>query len=984
MKTYNIHGMSCMGCVQKVEGILQEIDGVREAVVDLEKGTARIVMDDDISLNSLQEALTVAGTAYTITEPSIQKEIDESAMNNYNIHGMSCMGCVQKVEEILHKVDGVREAVVDLEKGTATLVSDDDISLNSLQEALTVAGTAYTITEPSIQKEIDDSVKKTYRIHGMSCMGCVKHVEEILRKVGGIKKAVVDLEEGSATLVMDGDISLDQLQEVFNADDGQYSIHPLSTPKEVKKKKQNNHPSHKGIYYCPMHCEGDKTYDSPGDCPVCGMDLVEDVSSSSSTDQYTCPMHPEVISDQPGECPICGMDLVPLTRKVKDSTESKLIKKFWIALGFTLPIFLIAMSEMISDNPLYRIMHPIYWNYIQLLLSLPVVFYATWMFFQRAWKSILTMNLNMFTLIGIGAGIAWIFSVFALIFPNSFPDVFKTHQGNVHVYFEAATVILTLVLLGQVLEARAHNRTSSAIQSLVELMPSSATVIRNNIEMVIQINEIQIGDLIRVKPGEKIPVDGKIVEGSSYIDESMITGEPIPVDKDVDDSVTTGTLNGNQSFVMRAEKIGSETLLAKIIEMVKDASRSKAPIQKIADKVAGYFVPIVILVSVITFAIWVIYGPSPAYVYGLVNAIAVLIIACPCALGLATPMSIMVGMGKGASSGVLIKNAAALEEMNKVNTLIVDKTGTLTEGKPKVELVEAVDGFIESEVIQSMVSLNQYSEHPLARAMVEYGKEKSQIFKSVEGFKSITGKGVQATIDGKFAVLGNEKILADHGIPLSEKIISQVKHYQSQGKTVSYLGMDGKLMGYVSIYDPIKESSAQAIAELKAQGIEIVMLTGDQRNTAQAVAEELNIDRYIAECLPEDKLNEIKSLQKKGKIVAMVGDGINDAPALAQANIGIAMGTGSDVAIENAGITLVQGNLRGVAKAINLSHKTVRNIKENLFLAFVYNTVGIPIAAGVLYPVFGLLLSPMIAALAMSLSSVSVISNALRLRKIKI
>jgi Cu2+-exporting ATPase len=643
-----------------------------------------------------------------------------------------------------------------------------------------------------------------------------------------------------------------------------------------------------------------------------------------------------------------------------------------------------AMSEMLNNNPLYDIMEQKYWNWIQFALSIPVVFYATWMFFRRAWTSIKTLNLNMFTLIGIGSGIAWIFSVFAMIFPNVFPEDFKTSEGNVFVYFEATTVILTLVLLGQLLEAKAHSQTSGAIKELLKLVPSTATLVIDGIDKVIAIDKIEKGNLLRVKPGEKIPVDGSIIEGHSSIDESMITGEPIPVDKNVDDKVSSGTINGTKSFIMKAEKVGSETLLSQIIHMVNNASRSKAPIQKLADRISKYFVPIVMIVSVITFIIWAVFGPEPAYVFAFVNAIAVLIIACPCALGLATPMSVMVGVGRGAQSGVLIKNAEALEKMNKVDTLIVDKTGTITEGKPSVEKVIATDSIDESILVQYITSLNQYSEHPLAAAIVNYGKSKNSSITKVSDFEAVAGKGVIGKVENKNIALGNDNLLKQYTITISESLSNKVIVEQEQGKTVSYIAIDNKAVGYVTIFDAIKTTSQNAIKELQNNGVDVIMLTGDNKNTAKSVAKQLNLKHFKAECLPQDKLNEIKMLQNKGKIVAMAGDGINDAPALAQSDVGIAMDKGTDVAIESASITLVKGDLQGIVKAKKLSHAVVKNIKQNLFFAFIYNVLGVPIAAGILYPFFGLLLSPMIAALAMSFSSVSVIVNALRLRNIKI
>ena len=827
-----------------------------------------------------------------------------------------------------------------------------------------------------------------YYIHGMNCNGCRSHVEEILSKVEGVSKAKVDLEKSDAIIEMESHIPLKSFQEALKSEGYRYSIHNSVEDHQYSKAEKKEQPIGKGtgVFYCPMHCEGDKIYDKLGDCPVCGMDLVEEISLTSKSALFTCPIHPEIMNDEPSSCPICGMDLVLLETDIseEDKTYKKLLKKFGIAVAFTLPIFLIAMSEMLDKNPLYAILDQKQWNWIQFVLSFPVVFYATSMFFKRAWTSIKTMNLNMFTLIGIGSGIAWLFSVFAMLFPEVFPQDFKTSDGNVFVYFEAATVILTLVLLGQLLEARAHGQTSGAIKELLKLVPSTATLVADGGDRIIAIDKIKQGNLLRVKPGEKIPVDGRVVEGYSSIDESMITGEPIPVDKNVGDQISSGTINGTKSFIMKAEKVGSETLLSQIIQMVNTASRSKAPIQKLADRISKYFVPIVLLVSLITFTVWVNFGPEPAYVYAFINAIAVLIIACPCALGLATPMSVMVGVGRGAQSGVLIKNAEALEKMNTVDILIVDKTGTITEGKPSVEKVIATNAEEETKLVHYITSLNQYSEHPLAEAIVNYGKSKKVSISKVNDFEAITGKGVSGTVGDKKVALGNAKLLEQFSIVITETLAKEVKAEQQQGKTVSYITEENEAVGYVSIFDAIKKTSEKAIKELQNNGVEVIMLTGDNKNTAKAVAEQLNLKHYKAECLPEDKLNEIKTLQQQGKIVAMAGDGINDAPALAQSDVGIAMGTGTDVAIESATITLVKGDLRGIVKAKKLSHDVVKNIKQNLFFAFVYNVVGVPIAAGVLYPVFGLLLSPMIAALAMSFSSVSVIANALRLRNIKI
>ena len=832
-------------------------------------------------------------------------------------------------------------------------------------------------------------MKHTYHVKGMTCNGCRSHVEETLSKVKGVSLVKVNLEKAEATIEMESHIPIETFQKVLKNDGGRYSIHSNGEHHHSKiEVKDNQKDKGTGVFYCPMHCEGDKTYDQPGDCPVCGMDLVEEQNLSSATvEQWTCPMHPEIVRDEAGACPICGMDLVPMQPDLssEEKTYKKLLKKFKISVAFTLPIFLIAMSEMLTNNPLYDILEQKYWNWIQFALSVPVVFYATWMFFERAYKSIKTWNLNMFTLIGIGAGVAWLFSVMGMLFPDVFPSQFKTESGAVHVYFEAATVILTLVLLGQLLEARAHSKTNSAVKELLKLAPNKAIKIIDGEEIEVSIDDIKLSDILKVKPGDKIPVDGVITEGDTSIDESMITGEPIPVNKSQGDQVSSGTINGNKSFMMKAEKVGSDTLLSQIIHMVNDASRSRAPIQNLADKVSGYFVPIVVIISLITFAVWSIWGPEPVYVYAFVNAIAVLIIACPCALGLATPMSVMVGVGKGAQNGVLIKNAEALEKMDKVDTLIIDKTGTITEGKPTVEKIGAFnDNISESGVLQYIVSLNSNSEHPLAEATVKYGKEREAKILKSDGFSAVTGKGVEASIKDKKVALGNPKMMEYVDAEITTAMQEEANSYQKQGKTVSYLAVDKSVVGYVVIGDKIKESSAKAIKELQDQGIDVIMLTGDNHDTAQAVASELNLADFKASMLPEDKLKEVEKLQQDGKVVAMAGDGINDAPALAKSDVGVAMGTGTDVAIESAMITLVKGDLHGIVKARNLSHAVMKNIRQNLFYALVYNTLGVPIAAGVLFPFFGILLSPMIAALAMSFSSVSVIANALRLRTINV
>lgn len=739
----------------------------------------------------------------------------------------------------------------------------------------------------------------------------------------------------------------------------------------------------KGKYYCPMRCEGDKTYDEPGDCPVCGMHLNKEESSQPSNVVYTCPMHPEVKQDHPGSCPKCGMDLVPekgAEPSEEEKAYKKMAKKFWLSVALSIPVFIIAMSDFFSFLHLQDLASKKVWEWVEFALASPVVFYTGWSFFKRGWSSIRRRSPNMWTLISIGVGAAYLFSVFGLLVPGLFPPQFKDAQGNVHVYFEAAAVILTLVLLGQVLELRAHSKTNSAIKSLLNLVPPIAHRLKNGEEEEVALEDVQVGDVLRVRPGEKVPVDGIITEGNAVIDESMITGESIPAEKSKDDKVTGGTINGKTSFEMRADKVGSDTLLAQIIEMVNEASRSRAPIQKLADVVAKYFVQIVVSIALITFAVWAIWGPEPAYVYAFVNAVSVLIVACPCALGLATPMSIMVGTGRGAQSGVLVKDARAIEEMNKVDTLIIDKTGTITEGKPSLKSYQSFGDLSDEEVLQLAASIDSYSEHPLAEAIVKGAKEKGLELKKVTDFESVTGKGVQANYKGKKVGLGNERLCDDFGIQVTNQEKQTIKEWQSVGQTVMYLLIENEVAGIVSVADTIKSTSAKAIQNLQNRGVKVLMFTGDNYLTAKAVAEELHLDGYQADCLPDDKYKKVKELQDQGHVVAMAGDGINDAPALAQANIGIAMGTGTDIAMQSAEITLVKGDLSGIDRARDLSEKVMRNIKQNLFFAFVYNSIGVPVAAGILFPFFGILLSPIIAATAMSFSSVSVISNALRLR----
>ncbi len=699
--------------------------------------------------------------------------------------------------------------------------------------------------------------------------------------------------------------------------------------------------------------------------------------------RYTCPMHPEVVSDEPGLCPVCGMALEPMGVTAEEPPNPELVdmsRRFRVSLSLAVPVLLLAMSEIIPGQPLERLVSPQLSSWIQFALATPVVLWGGWPFFERAWRSLVTWWLNMFTLIGIGVGIAYVYSVAAVIAPHQFPDAFRAAGGTVAIYFEAAAVITTLVLLGHVLELRARSRTSAALRALLDLAPKMARRIDDSgVEHDVPLERIVAGDLIRVRPGEKVPVDGVVVDGTSVVDESMITGEPIPVEKATGDSVTGATINGTGGFVMRAERVGADTLLYHIVQLVAEAQLSRAPIQRLVDVVAGYFVPTVMAVAVITFVVWATVGPPPAMAFALLNMVAVLIIACPCALGLATPMSIMVGTGRGATAGVLIKHAEALEILEKVDTLVVDKTGTLTEGKPRLDAVETVPGVDEDTLLRLAASLEKASEHPLAAAIVDGARARNLVISDPDGFDSQTGMGVGGRVEGQEVVLGNARLFEHRGIDLGE-LADRAEALRRDGATVVFIAIDGRAAGLLAVADPIKESSAEAVRRLADDGVRLVMLTGDDRTTAEAVARRLGIAEVEANVLPEHKSDVVKRLQAEKRVVAMAGDGINDAPALAQAHVGIAMGTGTDVAIESAGVTLVKGDLRGIVRARALSRAVMRNIRQNLFFAFGYNALGIPVAAGVLYPAFGLLLSPMIASAAMSLSSISVITNALRLR----
>jgi Cu+-exporting ATPase len=739
------------------------------------------------------------------------------------------------------------------------------------------------------------------------------------------------------------------------------------------------------LYTCPMHPEIQQ--DHPGSCPKCGMALEPVTPAVPETKiEYTCPMHPQIVRDEPGNCPICGMTLEPRTVVAQEHNPelAAMSRRFWVSLALTVPVFALGMSDVVAPHAIMRLMSMHAMQWVQLALATPVVLWGGWPFFVRGWQSLVHRSLNMFTLIAIGTGVAYLFSLAATIAPGIFPPSFRGMGGVVPVYFEAAAVITTLVLLGQVLELRARSRTGSAIRALLGLAPRTARLIHpDGSEVDVPLAGVQVSDRLRVRPGEKIPVDGVVEEGSSAVDESMVTGESIPVEKQPGDPLIGGTVNGTGGFVMRAKRVGSDTLLSQIVKMVAEAQRSRAPIQGLADKVAAYFVPAVVLVAVVSFIVWALVGPTPSMVYAIVNAVAVLIIACPCALGLATPMSIMVGTGRGATAGVLIKNAEALELLEKVDTLVVDKTGTLTEGKPKLVSVVTADGVDERELLRLAAALERASEHSLAAAIIAGAKEHGVEAPAAAAFQSVTGKGVTGTVEGRSVLLGNAALLQDAGLDPGP-LAARAEELRGDGQTVMFLAADGRVLGLLGVADPVKESTAEAIRLLKEEGIRIVMLTGDSRATAMAVARKLGLDHVEAEVLPHQKQDVVRDLKSQGRTVAMAGDGVNDAPALAAADVGIAMGTGTDVAIESAGITLLNGDLRGIVKARRLSRGVMRNIRQNLFFAFVYNVLGIPIAAGVLYPFFGLLLNPMIAAAAMSLSSVSVIGNALRLRRLEL
>ncbi len=756
--------------------------------------------------------------------------------------------------------------------------------------------------------------------------------------------------------------------------------HPSSQSSQKGQEKQEDE---KERYFCPMHPE--VTSAEPGDCPKCGMSLspVSPGAPSKKNQIYTCPMHPEVEQDGPGECPKCGMSLEPKNAEPEDNKEQsesgKMARRFWTGFALGLPVFLLAMEEMVPSLKFAFLSHTVS-GWLQLVLATPVVFWSGGFFFVRAWKSVVNRSPNMFTLIAMGVGAAYFYSAAAVLFPHIFPESLKT-DGRLSLYFEAGVVVTVLVILGQFLEARARAQTGQSIKALLGLAAKKAHRITDGGEEEVDVDQIRKGDLLRVRPGEKVPLDGTITEGKSTIDESMISGEPVPVQKKEGDGVIGATVNQTGTFVMKTEKVGADTMLSQIVHMVSEAQRSRAPIQGLADKVAGVFVPAVMLASAVTFIVWSLWGPRPALAHALVNAIAVLIIACPCALGLATPMSIMVGVGRGAQGGILIKNAEAIEKTEKITHVLTDKTGTLTEGKPRVVSVEPAEGVDEKDLLLSAGSLEQSSEHPLARAVVDHAREQDISLKDAGDFDSVTGGGVKGKVDGKSVFLGKETFVAKQAAQLPESLKEKARSLQEKAQTVVWVAREKEVLGILGISDPVKETTPQAVKELHDLGLKVIMLTGDNEKTAQAIAGELGIDDVRAGLEPKDKQAIVKELTEKGGRIMMAGDGINDAPALAQAEVGVAMGTGTDVAIESAGITLVKGDLNGIVKAVRLSRAVMRNIRQNLFFAFIYNALGVPVAAGVLYPFFGLLLNPMIAGAAMSFSSVSVVGNALRLRK---
>ncbi len=812
--------------------------------------------------------------------------------------------------------------------------------------------------------------------HGHACGGgTVAAVPQATDPVCGMKvdpqSAKASFEHGGVTYYF----CCDGCRTRFQADPAKYLAKSAPPATDAGAKTH-------GTSTCPMHPE--IVQDGPGSCPKCGMALVPLIPVAPAAAEYSCPMHPEVRSPKPGNCPKCGMALVPVAGAQEDDSELRdMTRRFWVSLALSVPVVVLAMLLPQFGGHVYTPGAQRWGALAQLALATPVVLWGGWPFFHKFWLSLTNRSPNMYTLIGLGVALAYLFSVIGVIAPGLFPQEFREHGGAVGVYFEAAAVIVTLVLLGEVLQLRAIGETSQAIRKLLALAPNTALRLEGDgREVEVPLDQVQVGDRLRVRPGEKVPVDGTCLEGSSNVDESMITGEPLPVPKKPGDRVTGATINGKGSLVIRAERIGADTLLSRIVHMVAQAQRTRAPVQRLADRVAAWFVPAVVLVAVVTAIAWWSFGPEPRLAYALVNAVAVLIIACPCALGLATPISITVAMGQGALNGILFRNAEAVEKLRDVDTLVVDKTGTLTLGRPQlVDLV--VESIAENDALALIASLERASEHPLAQAIVKGAEDRGVRLQPVARFESVTGQGVHGEIGGRKVAIGSRRFMETFAA-VPQTLADRADALRTQGKTAMYAAFDSRVAAVIAVADPIKDSTPEAIKALQAEGVRVVMLSGDSRKTAEAVGRQLGIEEVIAEVLPEQKVDTIKTLQGRGRVVAMAGDGINDAPALAQANVGIAMGTGTDIAIESAGVTLVKGDLRGIVKAIRLSRATMRNIKQNLFFAFVYNTLGVPVAAGVLYPFFGLLLSPMLAGAAMAMSSVSVVTNALRLRKVRL
>lgn len=900
--------------------------------------------------------------------------------------GITCEGCAGSIKKSLGKVPGVSDVGVDVAARTVEVIHDEATRPETIGAVLERAG--YPAAQPGGINDPSPQDGGDTQSHGPRR----QELGEAATRTTVTAKAVdpvcgmgIDPAAAAGRSEYAGnsyDFCSASCKQKFDLEPARFLADRTGSARIDGSLGGTSKPAGGTTYTCPMHPE--VRQDRPGACPKCGMGL-ESVGGAPATKlEYTCPMHPEVVSDHPGGCPKCGMALEPRTVSLEEGPNPELAdmgRRFRACLALTAPLLLIAMAEMVPGR---RLAHPLAGRaalLAQFALATPVVLWGGLPFFHRGWASVINRSLNMFTLVAIGTGTAYLYSVVAVLFPELFPASFRGHGGAVPVYFEAAAVITTLVLLGQVLELRARSQTSSAIKMLLGHAPKLARRLRDDAEEDVALDRVNVGDRLRVRPGEKVPVDGVVIEGASAVDESMITGEPIPAEKGPDDRVIGGTVNGTGGLVMRAERVGSETMLSQIVRMVAAAQRTRAPIQRLADVVSGYFVPIVILVSVLTFLAWGVLGPEPRMAYALVNAVAVLIIACPCALGLATPMSIMVGTGRGAAAGVLIKNAEALEALERVDTLVVDKTGTLTEGKPRLVSIEATPGQDESELLWLAASLERGSEHPLAAAIVAAAHEKGLKLAHVEEFRSLTGRGVKGKVEGRAVAVGNRTLAAESDTHAGD-LSGRAEALRRDGQTVVFVVIEGRPAGMLGVADPIKGSAAEAVKLLQAEGLRIVMLTGDSRTTAEAVARKLGIDDVRAEVLPDQKGEEVKRLQAEGRVVAMAGDGVNDAPALALAQVGIAMGTGADVAMESAGVTLIGGDLHGIGRARKLSRATMGNIRQNLAFAFLYNVLGVPIAAGVLYPFFGLLLSPMLASAAMTFSSVSVILNALRLRKL--